>query len=72
MEVGVHVTKPGQLEDHILRSYVGLEDEGLELLTTILPPYNVENVAAICPRPGKQVLKGWRNKHAFATPSGWH
>ena len=45
--MGVHVTKPGQLEDHILRSYVGLEDEGLELLTTILPPYNVENVATI-------------------------
>lgn len=45
--MGACVTKPGQLEHHILRSCVGLEDEGLELLTTISPAYNVENVATI-------------------------
>lgn len=56
VEVGARVTKPGQLEHYLLRSYVGLEDKGLELLTTILPPYNADNVATVEEAEPRDVL----------------
>lgn len=53
----LHVTKPEQLEHHILRSYVGLEDECLKLLAAIWPPYNAKNVTAMEGAEPKDILR---------------